>query len=541
MWGYMKKKIYLGGILLSVLCTYLCFLRADTLWQRGKKWISNPFEYIRSHEKAVLDNPYASTVAQVRVGNDLHPEEQHYLIHRKQKTKSALAKILKTSLQEEHVPRISVICSGGGYRAMLGSIGAFSGLQATNLLDAITYISSLSGSTWSLGLWMSTGMTIKQLKKYVIKQLTTDFYKIKRQDSYTIGHMLLVKAAFQQPFSTVDLFGAFLARHLLKDFFGDACQMVHMSDQMKAIQHGELPFPIYSAVDGRINIRGAIPWYEFTPLEIGSAHYGLYVPTWAYGRRFKNGTSLDCAPEQSLGFLFGIFGSAYGAHFKAAWDRVLQDLVWSQAKSIIEKTVLQSRAANMRFQWARVRNFMIGMDTQDALKNNKILKLVDAGIEGNLPYIPLSGEREERKQDILIFFDFSKRIPQALKKAENYARMKNLKFPMIDYADIEKRTISIFKDDQDPEVPVVIYMPRITDQQLWQEKKNDPQYKKYHTIDGFDFEYCLQFGPCYTTNFRYSLFESQQIMDQVEFNVVANKDKIIEAIKWVVERKRDSK
>jgi phospholipase A2 len=311
-----------------------------------------------------------------------------------------------------------------------------------------------------------------------------------------------------------------------------------MSDQMKTIQDGTVPFPIYSAVDGRINIRGTIPWYEFTPLEIGSAHYGLYVPSWAYGRRFKDGISTDFAPEQSLGFHFGVFGSAYGGHFKSAWNRVLKDLVSSQAKAIIEKNIMQSRVANMRFAWARVHNFMIGMDTNDSLQYNKLLKVVDAGIECNLPYIPLSGEREGRKQDILIVFDFSQKIPTALREVEDYARMKNLKFPTIDYTDIHKKTISIFMDQTDPEVPVVIYMPRISDYELWKEKKRESRYKKYHDIECFNFDYCIQFGPCYTTNFNYSLFESKQVMDQMEFNVVANQDKIVEAIKWVIDLRK---
>lgn len=533
----MKKNIYFIGILLILFFIDPCFSKTDTLWQRGKKWISNPFRYIRSKEKVILDNPYASTVAHIRIGNNLHPQEQEFLTNRKPKIETALEKILEMSLKGKYVPHISLVCSGGGYRAMLGSIGAFSGLQAIGLLDSITYISSLSGSTWALGLWMSTGMTITKLKHYISNRLVVDFYKLSKLEKRIIAHMFLVKVAFHQPFSTVDLFGSFLARHLLEGFFGDKCQMIHMSDQMKTIQNGDFPFPIYSAVDGRINIRGQVPWYEFTPIEIGSAQYGLYVPTWAYGRRFSNGESVDYAPEQSLGFHFGVFGSAYGAHFKVTWEQAIQDLVSSQAKAIIEKTLLKSRVANIRFAWARVRNFMFGMDTHDVLKKNKILKVVDAGLEANLPYVPVSGGREERKQDILIFFDFSKKIPSALKKAENYARMKNLKFPVIDYTDIEKRTISIFKDEHDPEVPVVIYMPRVSDHQLWQEKKGELHYKKYRGLEDFDFERCIQSGPCHTINFRYALSESKQVMNQMEFNVIAHQDKIIEAIRWVVERK----
>src|SRR5579871_5411386 len=150
----MKKNIYLFVFAFSCLIISISFCRTNDLWHRAKKWIANPFAYIRSHEKVVLDNPYAKTTASIRVGNDLHPQEQEYLRNRAPKIKSALERALELSLEEKDAPAISLICSGGGYRAMLGSMGAFSGLQKIGLLDAITYISSLSGSTWALGLWM---------------------------------------------------------------------------------------------------------------------------------------------------------------------------------------------------------------------------------------------------------------------------------------------------------------------------------------------------------------------------------------------------
>src|SRR5947207_917635 len=162
-----KNKYYSRMLFSLCIISSTCFPKTDTLWQRTKKWISNPFSYIKTHEKVVLDNPYARTMAQVRVGNELHPKEREFLLNRRPKIMTSLEKILKVSLQEKHVPKISVVCSGGGYRAMLGSIGALSGLQATGLLDAITYVSALSGSTWAVGLWMSTGMTLKQLRQYV--------------------------------------------------------------------------------------------------------------------------------------------------------------------------------------------------------------------------------------------------------------------------------------------------------------------------------------------------------------------------------------
>ena len=218
------------------------------------------------------------------------------------------------------------------------------------------------------------------------------------------------------------------------------------------------------------------------------------------------------------------------------WNRSEHTISNGVIKSMIDKAFQHKIPAHIRLFWAQVPNFMFGLQDTDVSKN-KNLKLVDAGLECNLPYLPVSGERAERKQDVLIFFDFSKsKIPSALKKAEEYARTRGLKFPKIDYTDIEKRTISIFKDEQDLTAPVVIYMPRISDAQLWQEKKKDPRYKKYSKVNNFDFEKCTESGFCNTTNFQYTRNQSQQVIDQMEFNVVANKDKIIDAIRWVVER-----
>jgi len=493
-------------------------------------------KWYRRNKNKVVDNVYRSVVAEVRLGNQLHPEEVRYLEKRKPKVRTALEKIVGMSLENKYQPTIALVCSGGGYRAMLGSLGAFSGLQEIGVFDAVTYISTLSGSTWALALLLSTQMTLAELKKYVSQRLVTDFYEIHRIDARLMVDMWFQKLRNHQSLTTVDLFGAFLAKHLLAGYFGNNCQKVHLSEQCSYVKEANVPFPIYTAIDGRMRAVHNPAWYEFNPFEIGSAEYATYVSTWAFGRRFEKGKSIDFAPEQSLGFLLGIFGSAFCAHIGIAWDRVLKDLAPSFMKTSIETFLVKSKVAQFRFSWARVRNFMVGLQN-NPLKKSKNLKLIDAGIASNLPYLPVSGQRPERQSDILIFCDFSQMIPHALKESENYAREKGLKFPVIDYNGIEKRTISIFKDEQDPTVPVVIYMPRISDKQLWKEKKQEAQFRKYRRISDFDFDTCAQSGFCKTINFRYKLRESHQVMDQMEFNVVANKNQIIDVIRWVIEQK----
>ncbi|TKY87682.1 hypothetical protein EX895_003263 [Sporisorium graminicola] len=55
---------------------------------------------------------------------------------------------------------------------------------------------------------------------------------------------------------------------------------------------------------------GYFQWFEATPLEVGSADVQGYIPTWAWGRPFVSGRSLDRRPEESLSLLLGQCTSA---------------------------------------------------------------------------------------------------------------------------------------------------------------------------------------------------------------------------------------
>ncbi len=81
-------------------------------------------------------------------------------------------------------------------------------------------------------------------------------------------------------------------------------------------------------------------------------------------------------------------------------------------------------------------------------------------------------------------------------------------------------------------------MPRISDPQLWEENKTNNAYEKYNnSISYFDMEICTNEGSfCTTASFKYTESQSQQIVDLMEFNMIVNKDKIIDAISWVIDR-----
>lgn len=48
----------------------------------------------------------------------------------------------------QQVPVVAIITTGGGLKSMTGLYGSLMGLKKLNLLDCVTYISGLSGTTW---------------------------------------------------------------------------------------------------------------------------------------------------------------------------------------------------------------------------------------------------------------------------------------------------------------------------------------------------------------------------------------------------------
>jgi hypothetical protein len=45
---------------------------------------------------------------------------------------------------------------------------------------------------------------------------------------------------------------------------------------------------------------------------------------------------------------------------------------------------------------------------------------------------------------------------------------------------------------------------------------------------------------CNTLNFQYTQAQAQQVMNQTEFNMIVNRDKIIEVLNWVIDRQAPS-
>lgn len=506
-------------------------------------------DYVKDNYKAATNNPHKQDKAHVQTNNTLSAAEHQYLAQRMPKVKKALETFLQTSLDNQYIPKIACVFSGGGHRAMVSTIGSLLACQQLGLMPAITWNVGLSGSTWALASWLVSELPINNFSDRLFTSIGQHITKITLEETQLITDALVVKWAYSQPLTLVDLYGALLANRLFS-YKGNGRQRIYLSEQKNTLQQRELPLPIFTAIQTGTNDPSP-RWYEFSCYQIGSPELHMYVEPWAFGRKFLKGSSKDYAPEQTLGFLLGMFGSAFAAPYEQIYEQLqagAKDLISKQILSMIAGTLVAMHGETIGKQravlsWAEVYNFTLGLPAS-LISNQNTIRLSDAGINFNLPYPPISGERPERKADIILLFDYSGGIhtASALHGVANYAQRKHLPFPEINYTNITKRALTVFQDKKDLNVPVVIYLPLIKDTFLWQSHSQNPQFRYYlKLLDGFDPVTCTEESFCSTTNFEYPEQQARQLAAHTTFTLLACKDQLIDTIKNYIQRKSAKK
>lgn len=250
--------------------------------------------------------------AHVRFEKSLCEEEIEFLNKRSKITKEGLEEYLDFSLDDKYVPRIAFCGSGGGCRAMVSTLGFIIGMQNIGLIDCLTYIAGVSGSTWTLGLWTSLGISPSDLRGNIATKFAQNL--ITRPNSKGASELVTILRQKWTPgnrnLSLVDIYGAQLAAGLLHDTKPAGCEY-KLSHQSEQLIDADIPMPIYTAVQRQVD--GYHSWFEFTPYEVGSSDYNAFVPTYGFGRAYRKGVSIDMNSEPSLGLLLGTFGSAFCA------------------------------------------------------------------------------------------------------------------------------------------------------------------------------------------------------------------------------------
>jgi hypothetical protein len=178
-----QESFYLGDVMNTRFKIIICMVIAGNLCSTASiaAWSLSDFTkkiswgdvaekaaktlWINSIKKQLGNYPHKNDTAYVRVGSEL-PAEEIAAIEARQKNKvrPALEAILGKQLPADTKLTLGVCCSGGGYRAMIATLGFLTGLEKIGLLDATTYMAGLSGSTWLLGPWLYRNCRINDAK-----------------------------------------------------------------------------------------------------------------------------------------------------------------------------------------------------------------------------------------------------------------------------------------------------------------------------------------------------------------------------------------
>ena len=458
------------------------------------------------------------------------PEDQNNLCTAETAYLDTRRPIVQKALRSgEKFPKIAIVASGGGIRAMLATLGFLRGLEQINLLNAITYTCGLSGSTWAIGPWIASGQTVERyITENNIIEKVENFKGIKGALAEIAKNFLTtednqIKTVFGQQWTFVDSWGLYISKNLLLR------PNMQLSQQVPQVTDGSKPLPIYTAVTSDARTRD---WFEFTPFEVGSLGRKIFIPSWSFGRQFISGISQDFPPEQSFGYLLGIFGSAMGARLKDVIGPKITAAEWNITAGIIP-------------------NFCFGIDGS----TNDNIELVDAGADFNLPYPPISGLHPGRKADIIIFLDasgeFGPEVGGELRKViawqqkQQKEQYQDLKWPddMEEWASTKPPKtrdlrIKAFTGDARTGKPTVIYMPLALDLNEHEGFPFDGTQRELianfqHThealLENYTNNNLMEKYP--TTTFNYPAAQSNFLLNLMTLNVRISATEIFDEIK----------
>lgn len=492
--------------------------------------------------------------ALVSLDTALSSEETDFRTARKVHTYKACQQFLGKKLTDLQQPTVALCFSGGGYRAMIETLGALAGAHDIGLLDAVMYTGGLSGSTWALTPWVLSG---KSITEYLdeIKPNLNKFFSISLYSLNDIYALSKRRLAAGEPFGLVNAYGACLAANLL-GWFVKKPQCVTLSDLAKNCDWGHYPLPVCTAVAGGVGNHDL--WYECTPYTVGCMQTG-FIKTHEFGRTFYDGRSLANSDgtyplPRTLGDFMGIWGSAFAVdqeRLKHEFEGMDEDAAYAAlgqlgllkygfnrvlpTDTIIDflnrmwpdktKNFAAATVPNYAYKMHRsgIINWVLGKK-HIPLSEDPELSLIDGGFDLvglhplNISIIPLL--RPERAVDVIIICDSSAHLKHApsLRAAQSRAQSLGLPFPEIDYTNIDTRSCSVFTSDKQG-VPTIVYMPCIKNDAYG---LFDPKLANYTT----------------TTNFNYTSAQVTELSGLVRCIMQQNKGAIADALLHSVQKKR---
>uniref|UniRef100_A0A8C1V8N1 Phospholipase A2 n=1 Tax=Cyprinus carpio TaxID=7962 RepID=A0A8C1V8N1_CYPCA len=255
----------------------------------------------------------------LRFSLDLCPKEKLYRQHRRDRVMLGIKKLLHmeepSSLPSSahEVPVIAVLGSGGGFRAMVGFSGVMKALNESGVLDCVTYVAGLSGSTWYMSALYShpefPTKGLEQINQELMNRVSSNPLRLllpKHITNYV--HALWSKKATGQPVTFTDIFGMLIGETLIPSRMD-----TKLSELQEKINEAQAPLPLFTCLHVKPDVSELkfADWVEFSPYEIGMAKYGTFMTPDLFGSKFFRGNVVKKHEENPLHFLMGVWGSAF--------------------------------------------------------------------------------------------------------------------------------------------------------------------------------------------------------------------------------------
>eukprot|EP00070_Physeter_catodon_P044353 XP_028351247.1 cytosolic phospholipase A2 beta isoform X5 [Physeter catodon] len=514
-------------------------------------------------------------------------EERAFLSRRKQVVAKALKQALQLDgdLQEDEIPVVAVMATGGGIRAMTSLYGQLAGLKELGLLDCISCITGASGSTWALANlyedpeWSQKDLAgpIESLKMQVTK---SKLGVLAPSQLWRYRQELAERACLGHPTCFTTLW-ALINEALLHD----EPHNHKLSDQREALSRGQNPLPIYCALNTKERNLTTFEfgeWCEFSPYEVGFPKYGAFIPSELFGSEFFMGRLTKRLPESRICFLEGIWSNLYAASLQDSlywasepsqfWDR------WAQAQASLDKEqvpllnieeppTVASRIAEFftdLLTWRPLaqatHNFLRGLSFHkdyfqhphfsawkatklDGLPNQltpaePFLCLLDVGYLVNTSCPPLL--RPTRDVDLILSLDYNlDGAFQQLQLLDRFCQEQGIPFPSISPSPEEQRQpreCHLFSDPARPDAPAVLHFPLVN--ASFREHSAPGVRRTAEAQEAGEVNLSSSDSPYHYLKVTYSREDMDKLLRLTHYNICNNQEQLLEALREAVRRRK---
>ncbi|XP_072463326.1 cytosolic phospholipase A2 gamma-like [Notamacropus eugenii] len=317
----------------------------------------------KSHSYPYFPRPHIS------IGFGISDEEMEAVKNRRNHVSKALLNRL-ADIYVKKVPVVSVLVSGGGLRAAIASLGVLSELSHVGLLDVVTYIAGVSGSTWCMSSLYNKSDGWKDLKK------AESEFRRRLQDprDFSVALKKLIEAAERDDYSLTDFWS-----YAIVDYLTNELLESHLSRVREESRMGTVPYPIFATIDHDVKFCGTNAWFEFTPdwagySTLGSSTLGAYVHTTYCGSECEGGKLINEKPERDFSYLRGLCGSALAdmnTNLTTIWDNIWKFISCSDTQEKMPINVPEGVMKAIKEQlFNLISSFVIdGHCSGDSLKN----------------------------------------------------------------------------------------------------------------------------------------------------------------------------